>query len=925
MASGATENAYRIMARVMRFFGTNKAAEVSDSGRGQEETAHFGMFSVPELRHLDGVLQNNATHEKDKLSEDSIMTTLADISSNTRKTIDELKHLKIMAPEIDHARMIIVSSIISPLEMQTDSVTVQVNHPGLDEATNSAISSKLTNFFNKEYALGPKLAQWLGKAGFEEGAAPILVLPKHQLDVLNVIADKWDPDTLAKYQEAKKNLENGDIVQTENLVGFARWPKPKQLAEQYSSTESNVPELDALDVPEDYFELEASMESAALALLDKSKVGKEHISLENVADKNKNTVYSTAEQMAKALAKGAFKLLKTSDNCDAITITRDVRKLRGIKGSNDSKIDELTKEAMKLLTGFDPNDDAGRPSVPVLTISDVIKTAENDMPIVVELPCDAVIPVCAPRDNENHIGYYILLDENGQPARGNYVFNGGVTTDAVNRLATNAAKSVYGGVTLQTYKDSGVTQTDVLQQMTQIFAVAVNHLLDAKLKKTGLTGLNVHVHEAVGKCLFFNLLAKNKITLVFVPAPMMSYIRFAHRENGTGKTFLEDMAYLLGLRVTLTIAKLMAAIDNATKHRRIEVNVDEKNQNVLGTLNIVRNAWMAKKVPQITTDPSTAAESILNQHLSIVPKGLVGNTDDLNITTETTYGQSQAPDQELMDTLNNWIGIALKVPPSVLNQLSEAEYSRSVATSNLFFSNSVRNWQNQIRPQVKIFIMNYIMANYNLLNEIRQIIHDVKVGEKTKTKVGIQEAETDDPKETPSQDTKDDDVEDALLKVINTVELVLPPPNMVGSKAHFEEINAQVDAIDKILESIYNDDVAPSDDLRSLMSAVRAVAKAKLLRAFLPKLGFHEIVNVPDIEDISTTEPARLIQFLNNFKRRMDNIAKMGSNQLSDQSGNGGTGGGSTETEGGGENEEGGEGGEEEGGGEGGDELDFKL
>ena len=930
MASGITEGAYRIMSRIMRFFGTNNSAEISDSRRGQEETAHFGMFSVPELRHLDGVLQNNAQKKKDKLSEDAIMTTLSDISSNTRKTIDELKHLKIMAPEIDHARMIIVSSIISPLEMQTDSVAVQVNHPGLDEAVNANISSKLTTFFNDEYSLGPKLADWLGCAGFEEGAKPILVLPKHSIDVLNVIADKWDPDTLRKFNEAKANFEKSGVVSTESLVDFTSWKKSQR--KEGAALESNVPELDDLDIPESFSELEASMESLAHTLIDKSQAGREHITEPSIENKD---LYSSADQLAKALAKGAFKLLKTSDNHDAVTITRDVRKLLKVKTKTTEKVDEMVREAMSLVRGFNPTDDAGRPVLPVYTVSDVIKTAENDMPIVIEFPCDSVIPVCAPRDNKNHIGYYILLDENGQPARGNYVFNGGVTTDAVNRLATNAAKSVYGGVTLQTYKDSGVSQQDVLQQMTQVFAVAVNHLLESKLKKSGLTGLDVHIHEAVGKCLFFNLLVKNKIQLVFVPAPIMTYIRFAHREDGTGKTFLEDIAYLLGLRVTLTIAKSMAAVDNATKHRRIEVNVDEKNQNVLGTLNIVRNAWMAKKVPQITTDPSTAAESILNQHLSIVPKGLVGNTDDLNITTETSYGQSQAPDQDLMDTLNNWIGIALKVPPSVLNQLSEAEYSRSVATSNLFFSNCVRNWQNMIKPQIKIFLVNYILAHDQLLNDIRKIIHDVKDGKRTKTKVGIEEADKDDPKEVTTQDpNKDDNTEEALKRVISTVELILPPPNMVGNKAHFEEINSQVDAIDKILESIYNDDVAPNDEVRSLMASVRAVAKAKLLRDFLPRLGFHEIADIPDIEEISTEQPAKLIMFLNNFKRRMDNIAKLGQSQLSDQQGGDGGAGStygetstSTTTEGG--EGEGGEetGGEDEGGeeGGGGDELDFNM
>ena len=257
--------------------------------------------------------------------------------------------------------------------------------------------------------------------------------------------------------------------------------------------------------------------------------------------------------------------------------------------------------------------------------------------------------------------------------------------------------------------------------------------------------------------------------------------------------------------------------------------------------------------------------------------------------------------------------------------------------SNLFFSNAVRNWQNMIKPQVKIFLVNFILAHDQLLNEIREIIHSVKDGKKTKTKVGIEEADEDDPKEVTTQDPKkDDDTEEALKRVISTVELILPPPNMVGNKAHFEEINSQVDAIDKILESIYNDDVAPNDEVRSLMASVRAVAKAKLLRDFLPRLGFHEIADIPDIEEISTEQPAKLIQFLNNFKRRMDNIAKLGLNQLADQQ-NGGSGAGDTYSgttatdsgsETGGEEggtEEGGEGEEEGGESGGGDELEFKI
>ena len=910
MASTKSNFATRTMDRIMRFFGTNNSAEISDTKRGTEETVHFGMFSQNELRHMDGVFQNMAEKSRDRLTEANISETLTSISSSTRKSIDELKNLRILAPEIDLAKSIIVSSIISPLEMQTDSIVVKVDHPGLDEDLNAAISTKLTDFFNKEYGLGPKLAEWLGCAGFEEGAKPILVLPKNQIDVLNLVGDKWDKETLKKFNEAKVINQNGNIGSMEGLADFAHHPlRQGKTKGVEASSESNDPELDALEIPDCFSNIESSMESFAKVNLEKMHAGKEFVATESKS--SKTAKLSTSDQLAKALTKGAFKLLRTVENGDAVVVTKDIRAIARGETNLNNKLDELTRDAMKFVSGYDPsNKDSGIPDIPVMTISDTIKTGNKDMPVVIELPCDAVIPVCAPRDNKNHIGYYVLVDENGLPCRGSYMYNGGVTPEASNRLAMNAAKSVYGGVTINTFNSAGITDADTLNQMSQVFAVAVNHLLDAKLKKDGLLGLDIHMHEAVGKCLFFNLLSKNKIKFVFVPAPMMVYYRFDHRPDGTGKTFLEDIAYLLALRVTLTIAKMMAQVDNATKHRRIEVNIDEKQQNVIGALEQVRHAWLNKKAPQFTTDPATAAESIINQHLSIVPKGLVGNTDDLNITTETQYGQSQVPDDGFLDVINNWIGIGLKVPPSVLNQLSEAEYSRSVATSNLFFSNNVRAWQNIIKPYNKKFLMNYILANDQLLGEIREMIAGEKSGKRTETKTDIIEAEKDDANEVTSQTPNDDDtVETALHRVINTVELVLPPPNMATSKAHFEEINSQIDIIDKLLESIYNDDVASNDDVKNLMASVRAITKAKLLRDFLPRIGFHEVASVPSIEDISTDEPARLIKFLNNFKRRMDNVNKLASGQLGDgnASTDAGTTGGESTSSGEGEADEGGD------------------
>lgn len=880
MASTFRDIAFRTMARIRRAWGITSPSDISDSNRNIEENVHYGMFMEEELRHVDGILNAyDATKgQKKAIEEQDVSALLMATANDTRKKIDEVKNLKIMAPEITTARDLIISSIMSPVDLQTDSVTVQVSHPGLPEKTNAAITSYLTNYFNKEYQLGPKIVEWLGCAGFEEGAKPILVLPKRQIDILNTVADQWDPDRQKEFEEYKRAVRASQESLIPKGLNDESEAYKKMLAsvEAFAVTELNKTIPDGkIDLTEnDVKVIEASNEELKpnLKAPPKPPAG--------------GPMTVTTAAIAKNLAENSFKLLRTTERGDAVIVTRDMSDLGKYERKMDARLTELQKEAERQIRGFKASDKDGqtRPTYPVLTISDVIKVGKDDLPIVIEFPCDSVIPVCAPNDNKNHIGYYILLDENGQPCRGTYAFANNSTSDVVNKMATDAAKSVYGAQAIQSYTRAGMTNAQMLDQMTQVFACAVNQLLRTKLTKEGLTGLDIHVHEAVGKSMFFNLLAKNRIKMIFVPSPMLIYYRFAHREDGTGKTFLEDIAYMLGLRTTLTIAKVMAAVDNATLHRNIEINVDEKNQNVLETLELARHAYLSKKVPQITTDPSTAAENIISSHLSITPKGLVGNTDDLSVNIEKSYGNSQAPDGDLMETINNWIGQGLHVPASALNQLKETEYAKSVATVNLFFSNFIRSCQTIVRPFNKKFVINYTLANDQMLQDIRGILTKAQKGSTTATKEGPTPKTPDDPSESKNLDAQHDEtVDEELKRIIASMEVVLPPPNMSTSKAHFEEVQAQTEAVNKILEVMFPDDMAPNDELKGLMTTIRALMAAKVIREFLPKLGFHEIAAVPDLEELDDGPIVKAILRLGSIKKRADNQAALQAGKLRDQ------------------------------------------
>ena len=874
MASDTGNIILRSMARLRQIFGITNTSDLAAGPIKKVGSIHYGMFSNAELRHVDGLAPN--TKSSTEVTELDIIGQLKDVSSNSKKMIDDIDKLKMMAPELSLAETIIISSIMSPTDLQTDVVTVAVDPPDVSQDTKTKINELLTNYFNDEFKLGPKLVDWLGTAGFHDGAKAIMVVPQAELDVLNTVADAWDPI----YQEDAKKLKSSVKGSTEGLQ-----IKDKELEKiaLESLTDVAVEELGALRVGEEF-------------MTDHEK--KEFTDVDEEGKRVK-AVAPTTRAIAKDLIENSFKLLKpTEDGCGVI-VTRDLSVLnQGYKNAVDV-CNEFQTEAERQIYGYDRKNPTGnRPQFPVLSISDIIKTNKGDLPILIEFPTDSVIPVCAPGDHKNHLGYFVLIDEFGQPIRGEYAFDGTSNSDMVHRLATNAIRSVYGNRNVSSFQISGMTENQIIDNVWKTFQIATNYLLKNKLNKDGLKGLNINVHESVGKALFYNLLAKNQIKMLFIPEPMMVYYRFDHRDDGTGKSMLEDIRFLLALRCTLMIAKLMAAIDNATKHRVIEVQVDEKNVNPVEAMELARQMFINKRAPNITNDPRTAMESIISQHLSIRPKGMSGVVDDLSVSHETQYGQSQAPDNDLLDTVNNMIGQGIKIPPTVLNNLNEAEYARSVATSNLFFANNVRNWQAMIKPYNKKFLINYVLSHNQLLEEITKLIdEDLKGSSSQQTKDNTSDC---------IKENQEKSATELVKKALSTIELVLAPPNMSTSKAHFEELNAQTDAISKLLDLIYPDDIAPSDELRSLMSSLRALIASKLVKEFLPKLGVHEIADVPAIDEIDPEEVKKILLFLANLKKRANDLEKLGLGQLSDVPG--GEGGESTDFSsqpfGGGEGEE---------------------
>jgi len=804
--------------RLLKAFRIFYPDDVSNSSTPSILKEYTGSYSQTELAHLVGFSKDQQVQRQQEGN--ALFGSLLASISHTANATEKLKNLKDASFEIPLASIVLVSSIISPNDMQTDLISVNCTDATMDSATKTAIGELLTEFFNNKLNYGQMLTRYVKLALIDKGAHGVLVLPQGANRVLSTVADMWNP--------AKNAGLESFAVEANNLC-----------KENLAANKEFIAEI-------------TPMISEALESFDP---GTESIKWDK-------------RQLTSELAKVSTKILE--EKGDALFVTRKLSEVQRGSYGNKKALSDLMDFADKSVSGANPLTDrkGERPKDPIFAISDIFDQMheEDDMPSVIEFPTEAIIPVIVPGSPHDHLGYFLVFGDDGYPLRMGASFNPGSGVASVERLAYNAMRASFGNQTFQTLTNTVKMSTDSQMDLSAgIFSVAVRHMLESKLEKMGLHGLDVSLHSAIGKNIFFNLMRDSKIKMVFVPEPMFMYYAFDYREDGTGKSILEDIEYVLALRAAFVAAGTMAAMENATRHLNVEVSVDEQHQNAMQTFEIARRNIVSKYSPRFSTNLQQTAESILNSHIHIKAKDQNGTSNNLDVTSENAQRTVPTPDSTWIDTMNNWAGLGLFVSPSVLNQLSENEYSRSIATTNICYANRVRMWQNSLYPTNSKFVRNYVRNHPGLLGQLREIL-----GGTTSESTELKTAQV-----TGEIDTSKNTLDDQLKRVLATLEIVLPKPNVSTDKAHYEEIRNYMDMVDNLTQKIYPDDIGMTDEEKKMVAMLRGAMNSKLIQEFMNDLGHHHFADIPEVDDAVTKIAARTSLALKNLSRKMLILEKL--------------------------------------------------
>lgn len=806
----------------------------ADPTKQPDDVSFLNRFSTSEATALAKATYISPTDNRSDLSSAGIISYLKPIHQKLGEEILDAKKMSSLAPEIEQSRILVSSSIMSPNDLQdgffrfsfTD-VPILENNPELAQM----VSELYEKHFNETLQLGVKSYDWIGECQYGSGSKAILILP---------VASFMD----FKHRTQEEILKMQNDILRPSMSSFEAYTKAKEKTSgefvystpfNFTFTESNQETLQHV-IPQ--------MESLGIPIPDEYRSPDRRLSVEEA---KLDGAYAAGLEALVA------NLKKTIEEGDVIHITENPEI---VKFNVDKKFMEKKGSRESLKKFFNIERDFPTEEVGIID-ADSKKFDHIGHPIVMELPSEAVIPLAIPGATDQHLGYFILLDQFGQPLT---IEQSGL---ARNQNPTecggspNAAyTAIYGTNCCSSYMNKNPNMVNSIGNT--VFQYLLDRCFRARMKHTlGRDDLTLDRFNAVSTLMFQRLLAKKRTTVLFVPPALLHYFTFAYDENGVGISKLADIKFLLSLRTTLLMAQIIAMVNDAVDRKKIELTVDEKTSNLEALMELVGNIFIEKNKLSGNIDPSEIVRDIYSNSLTIVPKNIPG-LGNFDIEVSSNSSQSTRPDDTLLEQLNNLLISKLDVPPAALNQLSEPEFARSIVTSNLFFAKKVTRYQRIWCSLICEFVKDYTYFDITFQKALKKTLEAYSknsVHEKLPSKT--QKLKRKNPN-VRSHAT----ISDQLHSIMDNVIVTLPKPDIVVDRTQFEEIRNYSGSVNEMADILYPQELIPSEnqDATNGYNLMKAMWKREQIMQFITDVGCFRMFEVKDMDDFAADDLVNQIQ-----------------------------------------------------------------
>lgn len=759
---------------------------------------------------------------------------LHNIASRTANNISHASTIMQLLPDLQLGAQILVSSVASPKDQMTLELAYKTTVGILPPTVMSAAIEIVKEHFDKHYAFKNKIPRILQEVLFDNGSHILAILPENSIDEMinrnNAVSmesfqESLGIDSLAPLT-AQQAITKGIDFLGAGLAGYTNQkPRPNKGLAGMTFSIGNE-----------------SIDDVYSAYTGKQSDFSQQIHI-NLGD-NKFTpvdgLYITDNPNILRMPGIEAKLRK-----DQITAKLKTNKitagLESLSANSKVKLDDFSLKNLL----YKPRKRGMHP-MQVMKTDNQLARRSVGRPLWMELPSESVIPICAPGREDQHVGYLVLLDENGNPVKAmqdrdsfmemsQRLNNVGSQTNSI----TNRLKQLTDGM--------NCSQVEYTGQMARIYTDLVEQDLLARFRN----GIFTNTVQLVKNQDFYNvMLARNmqqqQTTILFLPLDMVTYFARKYNQYGIGVSILDEMKMLNNMRAIAMMANTILGIKNSIPRTNVDLTIDETDPDPMKTAEMFLQELTRVNqtaVPFGASAPVDIADYLQRAQYQVNLNGHPGIPDTKVAYSESNTGYSKV-DTELEESFERRSAMAMGLQQDTINNGFNQETATSVVASNLMLSRRVMIIQDQINPHITDCHRKTAKADEDLLEKLRELLFSEY------DSLNMDEAEIAKAIGQENADVKPFVVQYLINDFIEGLEVTLPRPNTATAENQKAALMTYSELLDITLDAMISSEFFSDEiggELSRSVDSIKKIIRAHFIRQFMAENGI-----MPELAALAT-------------------------------------------------------------------------
>lgn len=759
------------------------------------------------------------------------------VSRATQQDATDNDAIMQLNPDLELVETVMTGNILSPKDLGETELTWAIDPVLFDSEIARLLIEPVEEHFKRDYKINDRLDLVLREIMFRKGASVHIVLPENVLDHL---VNGTRKVSMEDYSNLRKRMAQGEPL------GFLGHPSKPGIA------------LESWDTS-----------------IDKS-----------------NTIHGDPN----LLVTDNFNILKSP------VMGRRVREMRIADRLNRHRVSMEAEMEKEIQTYNWTNADIEKiyqrnrigqtEHAQVVTSPQYMERKSVGHPLALLPPMEAVIPVYMHGRPHEHIGYFLIVDQNGYPVSkdSSRDFYGELQSSWKGSGGNDSSSEVLRMTREAMGANSGKSDYEADEVQRTYSSIVVNELHNRLRNGEYDQELEIGLSEEIQRIMLFRSWEQKCTQLVFIPAELVTYMAFNFNSNGVGESLLSRSKMIATMRSTLLMADTVGGMRNAVGRKKVNITLDPDDTDPEQTISNIQSGIMEqahRSFPLAAPDPTQAMDHLIRSGFDFAINVNGADYAETKVEYDDYNTSVNAGNPDLQDRLRRMHISGMGVHPEKVDPMSSPDFATSLTQNDLVFSRRVRAYQKAFTEFLQKFIRTYTHHSSILRQKMaKAIIKNRKMLSPEQTEMPI------------------DEIIDSFIAAL---EVTLPAPDNTQHERQSEAFRAYNDLLDATLEAYITPDLFPDEVLGGMtgvadkiLNHVKAYFKRQWLTQnnVMPELGVLLEMDGDKpafslLDYMATSQSTMGRAFMEFIKHEHDTKTKVAAEfkKLIDEAGTGGDGG----------------------------------